>query len=150
MSEPGPPRKREDMDMSLFGDDHVRLYRETNGEQGYLWNSAPILLLTTTGRASGRPRTIPLIFIEDGEAPVIIASKGGAPDHPAWYKNLAADPRVQVQIKGDRFEARARTLQGPERDRLWSRALEVWPQYASYQTATARQIPVVRLERAPA
>lgn len=135
------------MDMSLFGDDHVRLYRETNGEQGYMWNSAPILLLTTRGRASGQPRTIPLIFIEDRDGPVIIASKGGAPDHPAWYKNLAADPRVQVQIKGDRFEARARTLQGPEREQLWSRALEVWPQYAGYQSATARQIPVVRLER---
>jgi len=147
MGEQKPPRRQEDMDLALFGETHVRVYRETKGARGYLWNGAPILLLTTQGRATGQPRTTPLIFIQDGDNPVIIASRGGAPTHPDWYLNLEAEPRVEVQIKGDLFAAVARTAQAPERDRLWAEAVKVWPQYADYQARTDREIPVVVLER---
>ena len=147
MSELQPPRRREDMDLSVFGDSHVRVYQETNGEQGYIWNGAPILLVTTKGHKSGQTRVTPLIFVDDAAGPAIIASKGGAPEHPAWYQNLAADPRVKVQIKGDVFEARARTTSGPERARIWKAAVKAWPQYEDYQAATSREIPVVVLER---
>src|SRR4051794_34198843 len=147
MSELKPPRSRDEMDLSVFGDSHVRLYQETKGEQGYIWNDAPILLLTTKGRKSGEMRTTPLIFVANDGAPAIVASKGGAPDHPDWYKNLAEDPHVRVQIKADVFDAVARTAEGPERARLWTEALKAWPQYADYQRATDREIPVVVLER---
>jgi len=96
-------------DISLVGDEHVQRYRETDGEVGYLWNGATALLLTMTGRKSGEERTIPIIFTQVGDAQVIIASKGGAPEHPVWYLNLLAEPRVKVQIKGDKFDAIART-----------------------------------------
>jgi proline iminopeptidase len=147
MSQLKPPRRREDMDLSVFGDNHVKVYQETKGETGYIWNGAPILLLTTKGHRSGQMRTTPLIFAGDAGQPVIVASKGGAPQHPDWYLNLAAEPRVKVQIKDDVFDARARTATGAERQRLWEEALEVWPQYADYQAATDREIPVVVLER---
>jgi deazaflavin-dependent oxidoreductase (nitroreductase family) len=148
MSHPEPPRRREDMDLSVFGPRHVHLYQETKGEQGYDWNGTTILLLTTNGRKSGQRRTTPLIFIHDGDRYAIIASKGGAPRHPDWYLNLRAEPRVQLQIKGDLFAAAARTATGDERKRLWDEAVKVWPQYEDYQAATDREIPVVVLERA--
>jgi deazaflavin-dependent oxidoreductase (nitroreductase family) len=135
-------------DTSLLGDEHVRVYRETNGEKGYLWNGSPILLLTTKGRTSGLQRTIPIIFTQVGQSYVIIASKGGSPTHPLWYGNLLADPRAQVQIKGVCFDAVARTAESPERERLWAEAVKNWPNYDTYQTRTSRQIPVVVLERA--
>lgn len=148
MSELHPPRRREDMDLSLFGPAHVKAYQETQGETGYIWNEAPILLLTTKGHRSGQLRTTPLIFVHDGERLAIVASKGGAPEHPDWYLNLDAEPHVRVQVKGDVFDAVARTAEGAERDRLWNEAVKVWPQYADYQTLTDRKIPVVVLERA--
>ncbi|WP_197320378.1 nitroreductase family deazaflavin-dependent oxidoreductase [Saccharomonospora sp. NB11] len=132
----------------LFGAEHVRRYEETDGEEGYVWrNDAPILILTTTGRKSGKERKSPLIFGEDDGRYVVVASKGGAPDHPDWYKNLVANPEVKVQVKADRFAARARTATGQERARLWSRMVEVWPDYEDYQRKTEREIPVVVLER---
>jgi deazaflavin-dependent oxidoreductase (nitroreductase family) len=135
------------IDRSLFGREHVEKYVETDGEVGYLWNGAPILILTTTGRTSGKESSTPLIFGEDGDNAVIVASKGGAPEHPGWYRNLAKTPEVGVQIKGDRFRARARTAEGEERDRLWRQMNGIWPQYDSYQEKTPREIPVVVLER---
>jgi proline iminopeptidase len=132
----------------LFGEEHVRRYRETDGEEGHIWREgSTILLLTTTGRKTGRQSTTPLIYGMDGGNPVIVASKGGAPAHPGWYRNLAKTPEVEVQIKGDRFHARARTAEGEERDRLWRRLNEIWPHYDEYQTKTEREIPVVVLER---
>jgi deazaflavin-dependent oxidoreductase (nitroreductase family) len=93
----------------LFGQEHVRRSRETDGEVGHVWKEgSTILLLTTTGRRTGRETTTPLIYNLDGETPVIVASQGGAPDHPGWFKNLSKTPEVGVQIKGDRFRARAR------------------------------------------
>jgi deazaflavin-dependent oxidoreductase (nitroreductase family) len=106
------------------------------------------LLLTTTGRTSGEPRTTPLIYENADDAYVIVASKGGAPEHPGWYRNLAKDPEVEVQVKGDLFPARARTATGEERERLGKLAALQWPPYDDYQQKTDREIPVVVLERA--
>lgn len=132
----------------LFGEEHVRRYRETDGEVGHVWKEgSTILLLTTIGRRTGRETTTPLIYNLDGDTPVIVASKGGAPDHPGWFKNLVERPEVVVQIKGDRFGARARVAEGAERERLWELMTEVWPHYDEYATRTDREIPVVVLER---
>ena len=134
-------------DISLIGDEHVKVYRETNGEQGYLWNGAPILLLTTTGRKSGEARTSALIFGRDGDDLLLVASQGGAPTHPNWYHNLSANPDVEVQVEGDVFPATARTATGDEKARLWSIMTDVWPNYDQYQERTDRQIPLVVLTR---
>jgi deazaflavin-dependent oxidoreductase (nitroreductase family) len=131
-----------------FGKEHVRRYRETGGVVGHIWKEgSTILLLTTTGRRSGEPRTTPLIYAEDGDRYVIVASKGGAPEHPGWYENLAKSPDVELQVREEVFPARARTAEGEERERLWRKANEVWPHYDEYQTRTEREIPVVVLER---
>jgi proline iminopeptidase len=132
----------------LFGEEHVRRYQETDGEEGHIWREgSTILLLTTTGRNTGKQSTTPLIYGLDGENPVIVASKGGAPEHPGWYRNLSKTPEVEVQILGERFPARARDAEGEERDRLWRQLNEIWPHYEEYQTKTDRVIPVVVLER---
>ena len=136
------------MSRTLFGDEHVRRYRETDGEVGHIWKEgSTVLLLTTTGRRTGRETTTPLIYGLDGDTPVIVASKGGAPDHPGWFENLTRTPEVGVQIKADRFRARARVAEGDERERLWERMNEIWPHYDEYATRTEREIPVVVLER---
>jgi len=134
-------------DISLIGDEHVKVYRETNGGQGYLWHGAPILLLTTTGRKSGQARTSALIFGRDGDDLLLVASQGGAPTHPNWYHNLSANPDVEVQVEGDVFPATARTATGDEKARLWSIMTDVWPNYDQYQGRTDRQIPLVVLTR---
>ena len=132
-----------------FGQEHVRIYRETNGNEGFVWKEGShILLLTTTGRKTGNRTTTPLIFGLEGDNPVIVASKGGAPVHPGWYRNLVKGPEVEVQIKGDVFRARARTAEGEERDRLWRLMNGEWRHYDAYQQKTDRVIPVVGLERA--
>lgn len=132
----------------LFGDDHVRRYRETGGEVGHIWRKgSTILLLTTTGRKSGEKRTAPLIYAQDGDRYVIVASKGGAPEHPGWYLNLEKTPEVELQVKGEVFRARAHTVTGEERERLWQKANKIWPQYDEYAANTKRAIPVVVLER---
>ena len=119
-----------------------------HGEVGHSWKEgSTILLLTTTGRRTGQETTTPLIYSLDGDTPVIVASQGGAPDHPGWFKNLSKTPEVAVQIKGDRFRARARVVDGEERERLWELMNEVWPHYDEYATRTDRVIPVVVLER---
>lgn len=131
-----------------FGDEHVRVYRETGGEVGYVWKEdSTILLLTHTGRRTGREYTTPLIFGRDGEDLVIVASQGGSPTHPDWYLNLVANPEVGVQVKADRFPARARTAAGEERERLWRMMNGIWRHYDAYQERTTRVIPVVVLER---
>lgn len=131
----------------LFGQEHVRAYQQTAGEQGYHWRGTTILLLTTTGRRSGQERTTPLIFRDDGDRWTVVASKGGAPDHPDWYKNLEAHPEALIQIKGEQIPVRARTARDDERTRLWERMAEVWPAYRDYQARTEREIPVVVFER---
>jgi deazaflavin-dependent oxidoreductase (nitroreductase family) len=132
-------------DLTLVGEAHIKAYRETNGDVGYLWNGAPSLLLTTTGRKSGEPKTQALIFGRDGDDFLVIASTGGAPVHPQWYRNLLADPRAEIQVKGDRFPVVARTASDHEKPRLWKIMTEVWPNYDVYQTRTDRVIPLVVL-----
>jgi deazaflavin-dependent oxidoreductase (nitroreductase family) len=135
-------------DDDLFLDEHVRVYRETGGQRGYHWRGTKILLLTTLGRRSGEQRTTPLIHRADGDRWVVVASKGGAPEHPLWFENLTAEPAVTVQVLDQVFAARARVAEGEERERLWALMTEDWPAYDEYQTRTDRQIPVVVLERA--
>jgi len=133
---------------NLFGDEHVRRYRETGGKVGHEWrNGSKILLLTTKGRKTGEPRTSPLIYENDGDRYVIVASKGGAPEHPGWYRNLSKNPDVELQVMDEVFPAQARTAEGDERDRLWKLAAQQWPAYDDYKQKTEREIPVVVLER---
>jgi proline iminopeptidase len=132
----------------LFGDEHVRRYRETGGQVGHIWREgSTILLLTTSGRKTGEKRTAPLIYAQDGDRYVIVASKGGAPEHPGWYQNIEKTPEVELQVKDEVFRARARTAAGEERERLWRLANQVWPYYNDYAKKTQREIPVVVLER---
>jgi deazaflavin-dependent oxidoreductase (nitroreductase family) len=132
-------------DVTLLGEEHVRAYRESGGDVGYLWNGVPTLLLTTTGRRSGQPRTTPLIFAPDGSDYLVVASMGGAPEHPQWYRNLLANPRAEVQVKADVLPVIARTASSDEKPRLWSIVRDAWPNYDVYQSRTERVIPVVVL-----
>ncbi len=134
-------------DDELFGPEHVRVYRETDGEHGYEWRGTTILLLSTRGRSSGEERTTPLIHRTDGDRWAIVASKGGAPANPSWYENLRADPNATIQVKGDVIDVRAEDAAGEERARLWALMREVWPAYDEYQSRTDREIPVVVLSR---
>ncbi len=133
----------------LFGKEHVKRYEQTDGAEGYDWEKGTtILLLHTKGRKSGEERVHPLIFREWNGDYLVVASKGGTDEQPAWYLNLEADPHVEVQIKGDKFKARARTATPSEKPAVWQHMVEVWPDYSEYQKKTARNIPVVVLERA--
>jgi deazaflavin-dependent oxidoreductase (nitroreductase family) len=134
-------------DDELFGAEHVRVYRETGGQRGYHWRGTTILLLTTTGRSSGQERTTPLIHRVDGGRWVIVASKGGAPEHPGWFQNLVAEPEAEIQVHDERIPVRMSVAEGEERARLWSLMSEDWPAYDDYQKKTDREIPVVVLER---
>jgi deazaflavin-dependent oxidoreductase (nitroreductase family) len=133
----------------LFGKEHVDRYQATDGAEGYEWrNGTTILLLHTRGRRSGAEYTHPLIFREYDGNYLVVASKGGAPQPPEWYRNLQADPEVSVTIKGETFRAKARTATADERPAMWRHMTEVWPDYDDYQRKTDRVIPVVILERA--
>jgi deazaflavin-dependent oxidoreductase (nitroreductase family) len=132
----------------LHGAAHVTRYLETDGEDGYVWrNGTSILLLTTTGRKSGDERVNALIFRPWNDAYLVVASKGGTDAPPAWFLNLTDDPSVFVQIKGERFAARARVATDDEKPAMWDEMVAAWPDYAEYQKKTDRQIPVVVLER---
>jgi len=132
-------------DLSLLNQEHVQRYRETNGAVGHIWNGATALLLTTTGRKSGQSRTTPLIYARDGQNYVVIASRGGAPTHPAWYLNASRTPAVEIQVQDKVMQATASTAEGAERERLWQLATRVWPNFDQYAERTHRQIPVVKL-----
>jgi deazaflavin-dependent oxidoreductase (nitroreductase family) len=132
----------------LFGQEHVKRYVETDGAEGHDWQGVSALILTTTGRRSGESRSTPLIYGEHGQDYVVVASKGGAPEHPAWYQNLIEQPEVTVQVRGDRFAARARTATPEEKPELWRLMAGIWPPYDDYQRNTDREIQVVVLERA--
>src|SRR5271163_23532 len=133
--------------------DHLSRYLATDGADGYLWDASvgggkgmiPTLLLTTVGRKSGKVLTLPLIFGRSGPNYVVVASKGGAPTHPAWYLNLHANVDVHVQVKAEKFKARAYTADVAERATLWPMMVGIYGPYAQYQTKTDRQIPVVVL-----
>jgi deazaflavin-dependent oxidoreductase (nitroreductase family) len=133
----------------LYGAEHVRSYRETDGELGHDWRrGSSILLLTTTGHSSGEERTIPLIYGRSGEDYLVVASNGGSDEPPAWFRNLERQPEADVQVLGDRFRARARTATAEEKPEMWREMVGHWPPYDDYQRKTDREIPVVVLERA--
>lgn len=132
-------------DLALVGAQHVKAYRETGGEVGYLWNGAPTLLLTVTGRRTGEPRTSALIFGQDGSDYLVVASMGGAPMHPKWYLNLQDRPEARIQVRDQQIDVTARTAGPQEKPRLWRIMTEVWPNYEVYQSRTDRDIPVVVL-----
>ena len=134
--------------MRAAGALHRGLYRLSGGRVGRAMGGMEVLLLTTVGRKSGQPRTWPLTYVRDGDNVVIIASAGGLPQHPAWYLNLRDNPRVTVHFGQERREMIATTATGAERDRLWTWISRDFPQYASYQRKTTRQIPVVVLSPA--
>jgi deazaflavin-dependent oxidoreductase (nitroreductase family) len=131
----------------LFGKEHVKRYQETDGAEGHDWQNTTVLILTTIGRKSGEQRSTPLIYQPYGDAVLVVASNGGADAPPLWYRNLEANPEVQVQIKGDRYTARARTASPDEKPAMWRTMVATWPAYEEYQTKTDRSIPVVVLER---
>jgi deazaflavin-dependent oxidoreductase (nitroreductase family) len=141
-AEPGytPP------DVSLVGEEHVRRYRETGGAVGHEWNGVRTLVLSTTGRRSGVRRESAMIYGQDGDAYVVIASQAGLPTHPNWYHNLTSEPAVEIQVGAEHLRARARTASGAERDRLWRLMTRIWPNFDVYQSRTERVIPVVVLE----
>ncbi len=132
-------------DVTLLGQEHVSRYQATNGDEGYLWNGVPILLLTTTGRKTGLARTTPLIFGRDGDDYLVVASQGGAPTHPQWFLNLLEDPKATIQVKAEHVEVTGAPGSDEDHERLWGLVNAYWPNYETYQTRTERKIPVVVL-----
>jgi deazaflavin-dependent oxidoreductase (nitroreductase family) len=125
---------------------NVWVYRLSNGRvMGRFPGGAPVCLLTTRGRKSGRPRSVPLLFLADGDDLVVVASQGGAPRHPGWYFNLSANPLAEVQIGGRRFAVATHTVDEADKAALWPRLVALYPPYETYRRRTARSIPVVRL-----
>jgi len=134
-------------DYSLFGDEHVRQYEATGGRTGHDWNGTSVLILHTRGRKSGATRKFPLIYGRDGKDFIIVASRGGSPEHPGWYKNLLAHPEVEIQVRDAVLPVTARTASPAEKKRLWSTMTAQWPDYDQYQAGTKRDIPVVILRQ---
>jgi deazaflavin-dependent oxidoreductase (nitroreductase family) len=128
--------------------EHIRAYVDSDGERGHLYQGWPTLLLTTRGRRSGLLRRTALIYGRDADSVLLVASNAAAADHPAWYLNLTADPRVDVQIGADKFPALARVATATEKPPLWQTMVGIFPQYATYQTKATREIPLVVLDRA--
>ncbi len=136
--------------------DHTNQYLSSGGTEGHLYTikrpgaaelTVPSLLLTTTGRKSGQKYIFPLFYGVAGSSYFVIASKGGAPDHPSWYRNLVANPEVEIQVGTAKMMAHARTATGEERASIWQKAVEIFPPYADYQIKSAgREIPVVVLD----
>ncbi len=126
---------------------HIRVYLESGGEEGHIWNGVPTLLLTVTGRKTGTKRMTALIYGRDGDDYIIVASRGGDPNHPEWYLNLVANPEVEVQVGPEKFTAVARTLDDDDRARVWPAMTAIWPAYDEYQAKTERKIPLVALSR---
>jgi deazaflavin-dependent oxidoreductase (nitroreductase family) len=132
---------------------HIELYK-TDPEEAHMWDSGPLggpgvlptLLLTTTGRKSGEPRALPLIYGTIGDSYIVIASKGGMPKHPVWFLNLEAKPECELQVGTKHVSTRARVAEGEERERIWKQMAEIYPPYLDYQKATERTIPVVVLD----
>jgi len=130
---------------------HVALYRASGGRLGgRVSKGVPVLLLTTSGRKTGKQRTTPLLYVEEGDRYVVVASVGGAPSHPAWYLNLRSNPAATIQVGGRKVAVTAETAGPEERARLWSRVTQIWPRYDDYQAKTRREIPVVILARSAA
>jgi deazaflavin-dependent oxidoreductase (nitroreductase family) len=125
----------------------MRMYRATDGEYGHDWCGCPTLLLTTTGRHSGEPRTAPLIYGRSADDYLVIASKGGSDRPPDWYLNLQQRSEAEVQILAERFKVRARDATATEKPEMWRQMVSYWPDFDKYQESTTREIPVVVLTR---
>jgi deazaflavin-dependent oxidoreductase (nitroreductase family) len=138
-----------DLQFRILGGLHRRAYRLTGGKLGGRIAGMPVLLLTTTGRKSGRPRTQPLAYTRAGDGYAVIASKGGAARHPLWYLNLRANPLAEVTVGRVTQKVRAREAEGEERERLWRQLADVYSGYDRYARKTSRRIPVIVLEPAP-
>jgi deazaflavin-dependent oxidoreductase (nitroreductase family) len=134
-------------DMNEFNRAIIEEFRANGGNVGGPFEGAPLLLLSTTGAKSGEPRTTPVMFLEDGERMVIFASKAGAPTNPAWYQNLLANSTATVEVGTETFDVDAVVTSGEERDRLFNRQAELYPQFAEYAQKTTREIPVIALQR---
>jgi F420H(2)-dependent quinone reductase len=130
----------------ILGGLHVGVYRLTGGKVGGKIGKLRVLLLTTTGRKSGQPRTQPLVYTRVGDGYAVIASKGGAARHPLWYLNVQANPQAQVTVGRETRDVRARDAEGEERERLWRALADLYPGYERYAQKTSRRIPVVVLE----
>jgi deazaflavin-dependent oxidoreductase (nitroreductase family) len=143
-----------DFGAANWQDAHTKAYLESDGAEGQLvdftpgggFDNTPCLILKTTGRKSGEAKLLPLIYGEDGGNFVIVASKGGAPKHPAWFLNLEANPDVEFQVGAKKYRGEARSVEGAEHDRLYKYMEGVFPPYTAYQARTERKIPVVVLE----
>lgn len=135
--------------MSDYNTQIIEEFRANAGKVGGSWEGRDLLLLTTTGRKSGRKHTTPMVYSRDGDRLLVYASKAGAPTHPDWYVNLVADPNVTVEVGADRYDAVATPLTGDERDRAFAEQAARAPTFAEYAAKTDRVIPVVALTRAP-
>jgi len=133
--------------IKLFGKVHKVLYRMCGGRVFAKLGQAPMLLLTAAGRKSGKPRTTPLLYIEDSDGFAVVASFGGAPEHPSWYRNLEKNPEVTLQIEDRVIPVTASTATPEEKKRLWPRLTAIYPDYDTYQKETTRDIPVVLLRK---
>ena len=133
-------------EMDDFNRKVIEEFRANEGRVGGPFEGAPVLLLTSTGAKSGEQRTTPVVYQKDGDRMVIFASKAGAPENPAWYHNLVANPTATVEVGPDTVEVEAIVAEGDERERLFSRQKELMPQFAEYEQKTTRQIPVVALQ----
>lgn len=134
-------------DMDDFNRAIIEEFRANDGKVGGPFEGAPVLLLTATGAKSGERRTTPVMYLQDDDRMVIFASKGGAPNNPAWYHNLRANPSATVEVGNEKVDVGAVVTEGEERERLFRRQAEIFPQFADYERKTTRQIPVVALER---
>jgi deazaflavin-dependent oxidoreductase (nitroreductase family) len=133
--------------MKAFLAVNVGLFRATGGKIGSSMFGGHVLLLTTKGRKSGKTRTVPVMYFEDGADRVVIASYGGSPVHPAWYNNLSTEPNVTVEVKGRKYKARAEVVKGADRERIWQKVSAEQPRFADYaKKAQGREIPVVVLK----
>ncbi|MET9689947.1 nitroreductase family deazaflavin-dependent oxidoreductase [Streptomyces sp. NPDC006514] len=128
--------------------DHVKLYVGSGGSEGQYWNGTQTLLLTTLGRVSGKPVRTPLIYGEAEGAYLVVASKGGDPAHPLWYRNLSEHPAVRIQVGQKTMQGTARTATPEERAAYWPVMVGHWPAYDEYQAKTDREIPIVVIEPA--
>jgi deazaflavin-dependent oxidoreductase (nitroreductase family) len=133
-------------DMDDFNRAIIDEFRANDGKVGGPFEGAPVLLLTATGAKSGQQRTTPVMYLPDGDRMVIFASKGGAPANPGWFHNLRANPTATVEVGNDTVEVEAVVTEGDERERLFRKQAELYPQFADYETKTTRQIPVVALQ----
>jgi deazaflavin-dependent oxidoreductase (nitroreductase family) len=124
----------------------IEEFRSNEGKVGGYFAGRPMLLLHTKGRKTGLPRTNPVVYLPDGDRFVIIASKGGAPKDPQWYRNLVADPNVEIEVGTRTIPVKAVVITGPERDELYARQAEKMPAFADYERKTERTIPVIALE----